>query len=499
VAGALGKASLAVVVAMVVWGACRALLSVRTHGGPLSDEFRDAFEQRVLERLGLRPAWLADEAPFDAPLAHSLMARLESTPRPMRGAAPPGWPIAAIVDTPEPPPIRREPSIPIARTTPRVVPALPAPVPPAEPVPTAGLPLVVAPSAWGRVLESPAVRRGAVVASFAAAAAVVALSAGRSILEPMEAVTGGDAVATADDDEPIDRRVRGSMPAPTSVDPARAASAAPVAPSAPLAAPSTLERCTCERSDSPLWTTPPPVLSILPIPTRRGEDGALEQDIAPRPDARGRSRYEFDLAIVNNGKDDLSDVKLVLTFARRDDRGERVGVTDRGLFWEGALRPGRSVKWTVKAPGTEVRIDADEQRTLAQVAPADGDAFFGLLRARQASVRLHGATMLAYVGDPRAEGAARSLDGLAAAQEPVRDMVVRAASAVRVCAVKAKGDALEACVYNTTDEPLSRPTLTEPSPGGRRVDLADDVPAHEGLRASFPGFGPAPQELVVAR
>ena len=107
--------------------------------------------------------------------------------------------------------------------------------------------------------------------------------------------------------------------------------------------------------------------------------------------------------------------------------------------------------------------------------------------------------MLAYVGDPRAEGAARALDGLATTQEPIRQMVVRAASPLRVCSTKVTGEALTACVYNTTEEPLERPSLVEPSEGGRRVRLEDTVPPHDGLRATFEGFGARAAELVIER
>jgi hypothetical protein len=157
------------------------------------------------------------------------------------------------------------------------------------------------------------------------------------------------------------------------------------------------------------------------------------------------------------------------------------------------------VKWSVKAPGTEVRIDADEKRTLSDVSPADADAFHGLLRARQSAVRLHGATMLAYLGDRRAEAAARSLDGLSAAEEALREAVVRAASPLRVCALRGKADVLDACVDNTSDEVLSRPTLAEPTAAGRRATIDVEIPAHEGRKVSIPAFGPAPVELIVAR
>ncbi len=563
VAGVLGKASLAVVVALATWALARAALSVRTYGGPLADEFRDAFEQRMLEKLGLRPAWLADEAPFDAPVTHSLLARAESAPSPVRGAAlafpmtsssrvatartasrgprvathvaptgrplglgdgprgltdsprglagyagrgrpPPGFPepeMAAPVVAPatlEPPPTRR-PSVAITRATPPPAAPVYEPVAPSHGGPRGPLPLAAPPAIWALVATSPRMRRAAVVALAAASLAVLALSAGRAVVSPeaprsqlegASAAASGDELPAGGASVPV---AAAPVATPGAVVPGGASVVVPAGPRSPL------PRCTCERSDSPLWSSPPPVLSILPIPTRRNDVGALEENIAPRPDARGRMRYEFDLAIVNNGKDDLSDLKLVLTFARRDDRGERAGVTDRGLFWEGALRPGRSVKWTVKAPGTEVRIDSDEKRTLADVAPADGDAYFSLLRARQSAVRLHAATMLAYVGDARAEAAALGLDGLSAAQEPVRAMVVRAASPVRVCDARVKADVLEACVYNTTGDAVSRPKLLEPSANGRGATLEDEIPPHEGLRATFPAFGTAPAELAVQR
>ncbi len=579
VAGALGKASLAVVVALGTWALFRALLSVRTHGGPLSDEFRDAFEHRMLERLGLRPAWLADEAPFDAPLAHAAFARAESAPRPLRAAAAPwgpsrggtgarvgisspvptapqdmlrgatfepaGGPRArtaghrgrfadAASYTPAPTIVAEgwdatesfpsasaigpgassatatgtadrgagtgsaRPGAPLAivRATPEVGRPPAAPVPPMGPSPTVGLPLVEPETPWARAIRSTGARRGALVALAAAALGVLALSAGRTLATrdaPSRAVAGSG-VGPVDDDgaaEPADassaRHPGASRAAPP-----------PTAARAVSSSGRVLTPCSCERGDSPLWSSPPPVLSILPIPTRRG-DGPLPDDISPRIDARGRGRYEFDIAIVNNGKDDLADIRLVLTFARRDARGDRAGVTDRGLFWEGALGPGRSVKWSVKAPGTEVRIDADEKRTLADVRTASGDAFFGLLRARQAAVRLHGATMLAYVGDKRAETAARQLDGLSKPQELVREMVVRAASPLRVCGAKVQGETLQVCIDNTTDDALVSPELVEPTPGGRRAKVEATIPPHSGGTATFESFGAAAEELVVQR
>ena len=373
----------------------------------------------------------------------------------------------------------------------------PAPVEPTAAPSDMALPLVAPEAQWARAARSPAARRGALIALGAAALGVLGLSAARTIAS---GDTASGPATSAQSDATAAPSPAGS-PAAGASSTARAAGSATSSAEPAVAmsqADDKLELCSCERSDSPLWSSPPPLLSIIPIPTRKG-DGPLPDDISPRVDGRGRGRYEFDIAIVNNGKDDLNDVKLVLTFARRDARGERAGVTDRGLFWEGALGPGRSVKWSVKAPGTELRIDVGERRTLADVAAAPGDAYFSLLRARQAAVRLHAATMLAYVGDRRAETAARQLEGLSKTQEATREMVVRAASPHRVCRAKVQGETLSVCIDNTGDDALVSPELVEPTQGGRRAKLLATIAPHSGALATFERFGTVAEELIVQK
>ena len=65
---------------------------------------------------------------------------------------------------------------------------------------------------------------------------------------------------------------------------------------------------------------------------------------------------------------------MLLTFARRDRRGERAGITERGLFWEGALGSGRAVKWHVEAPGTEVKIEPGDRAGEAWAALGGAEA-----------------------------------------------------------------------------------------------------------------------------
>jgi hypothetical protein len=188
----------------------------------------------------------------------------------------------------------------------------------------------------------------------------------------------------------------------------------------------------------------------------------------------------------------------VLTFARRNKRNERTNVTDRGLFWEGELGPGRSVKWSVEAPGSEVRIDVDERRKLGEVPPAPADAFVKLLGARQPSVRLHAAVMLAYLGDERAHEAASNLGDLSEADENIRRMALRASEPLRACDVKARpAGGLELCAANTGTTDVSKLAVEEVTPegAGRRALVGEALPAGQGRRLVVDGFGDLPEEV----
>ncbi len=283
---------------------------------------------------------------------------------------------------------------------------------------------------------------------------------------------------------------------------ARRAASADLTPPAP-----TLPRCLCDRAASPLWERPVPVLSVL-YASRR--DGGATDDISPRPDKNGKMRYDFDLSVVNNGAAPLFDVKVVVTFARRSPEGNRVGIKERGLFWEGELAPGAAVKWRVRAPGTEMRVDTDALGDL----PADGsgvapaDAFFALTSARRGVVRAHAAMMLAYLRDPRALEAAQRLDGAGAALERLRARVQRASQPLVACAIRAdeaSGEAT-ACVFNAQSAPVEGFTLSEvpdeeaespPAPRSWPVDAR--VPVHEGVVVPLPvePGGKIPPELLV--
>jgi hypothetical protein len=240
------------------------------------------------------------------------------------------------------------------------------------------------------------------------------------------------------------------------------------------------ERCLCARADSPLWEGGVPRLAVL---TFHGDEEASAPLVA-RLDRSGAPRFDFDLAVVNNGARPVRDVTLTLTFARRTPAGRRVGATDRGLFWEGELAPGAAVKWRVKAPGSELRIDASVRGTLDEtgIAPAAPDAFFHLTSSRFRALRIHGALMLAYLRDPRAESAVRALEVQGAADGPLLARIHRAAAPVFMCDVRRTEDRVEACVFNASSKVQSGLVLRHTASGAGSFPVEVDVPVHEGRR-----------------
>ena len=198
-------------------------------------------------------------------------------------------------------------------------------------------------------------------------------------------------------------------------------------------------------------------------------------------------------------------MRVVATFARRDEHNERTGIKERGLFWEGELAPGRAVKWRVRAPGTEMRIDSDVRGKLGDgLQPAPAEAFWKLVdAARYRVVRLHAASMLAYLGDPRAMEALDRIGPPAGAdEERTVARIRRAISSARVCDL---GKNETACVFNRQHQRARlaraagdrRGRQRRPHLAGRRPHPrargADRAPAAGGQAA--PARAPGPRAL----
>jgi hypothetical protein len=81
-----------------------------------------------------------------------------------------------------------------------------------------------------------------------------------------------------------------------------------------------------------------------------------------------------------------------------------------------------------------------------------------LLGANHRPVRLHGAMLLAYLGDPRARAATLELkEALREDEAPYLDRVLRALGEVRACELRVsragQRRTVEACVFNAANEP----------------------------------------------
>jgi len=400
VSGLVGRSSLGILAALVVWLVLREILRFATWGGPTSDRLADAFEVALCQRLGFVPVTTPPFAPQD------------------QGALSP------------------------------TIPAF--------------------------------LSRALPIAALLAVFAVVGISFFQRYVRPAE---------------------RDELPPPlllltARVAPAFAASEHPVEELVPP--PPRLPRCVCARADSPLWAEGVRALEVL-IASRPEDGSGL---VVPIAREGGASKFSFDLSVVNNSASSMRDISVLVTFARRDEKGSRVGATDRGLFWGSALLPGRAVKWRVSGPGTEMRIEPSIAGLLEpdrDTAPPDAYAELG--RARQRIVRIHAAKMLAYHRDPRALEVLAALGPPSPGEEIVLARVARAARPVIACGITPRADALEVCLFNGTLEArrvTAVSTVTAQESGAQRFPLSAEVPVHDGVRVSLPlASRPPPGELDV--
>jgi hypothetical protein len=288
-------------------------------------------------------------------------------------------------------------------------------------------------------------------------AIVITLSAGAlSVLLVARWVTTSEAAQQRLDER--SRAVEAVATVAPAVQPAAPrAQAAPAAPSATAPAPVALAgaSCRCARADSLLWSDPIPRLGILAFAerVRRGR-GADE--------SRSKQYLELEVAVVNNSKDAIDEVSLLVLFYEREPAPSlrRTQVSNRSLFYDGTLAPGQAIKWSVEAEGTEAEI---VNSVPGGIGPNGEDAapvqrIFELISARNRPVRLHGAMLLAFLGDPRAKESTLSLrEALRDDEAPYLTRLIQALSDVRVCELQVAGGSarrrVSACLFNASKLP----------------------------------------------
>lgn len=249
--------------------------------------------------------------------------------------------------------------------------------------------------------------------------------------------------------------------------------------------------CSCARVDSTLWREGLPQLSILVSPVV-GEIDAVWLELEKRYPIRyaenQRPRAELHLAVVNNSTAEFKTLDLVMTFAFTDEQGNRRNLRERGLHWPAKLGPGETVRWHVEAPGTELKIETRHDAKLADVGVAPVEAFYPLGRARTPIVRLHGAMMLAMLGDARAATLAAAAGELFPAGRKARDALARAMSPLVACDVAPVDDGFSACIYNGGDQLHRALTVVTTDATGAESSHAIEDFFHpgEGLQVRVP-------------
>jgi len=143
------------------------------------------------------------------------------------------------------------------------------------------------------------------------------------------------------------------------------------------------------------------------------------------------------------------------------------------------------VRWRVRSRGDALKVTSyfSEASERAPFAPAD--TFVRLLEGKTpASVRLHAATMLAYLGDERAVALTRGLGVLSPLEERQRGLLLETFPPFIACDASAAG----ACVMNRSDALVRRVALRDGK--GRRVSVDDLFFPGRGLRVEAVGLTP---------
>lgn len=248
----------------------------------------------------------------------------------------------------------------------------------------------------------------------------------------------------------LDARPAGAAGPPRRSSPARPTAAAAAPRSAAASDEVRLgEPCLCRRPDSPFWDEPLPKLSLITI-SHKVRQGRGEGE------SRRRKYSELDLAVVNNSKDPINEVSLVVYFYKREEGKPREQVSTRPLYYEGPLMPAQAIKWGVEAEGTEFEVEHAILGTLGDdgedAAPADRVA--KLLDANHRPVRLHGALLLTYLGDPRARDALMRLrEAMREDEAPYLMRLLDIARDVRICRLRPESTGkVSGCLHNTSAE-----------------------------------------------
>ncbi len=205
------------------------------------------------------------------------------------------------------------------------------------------------------------------------------------------------------------------------------------------------DSCQCQRAESALWGLRFPRLSTL----------LIEQKSRAHKE---HHHLEIELAVINNGNTKIPEVNLLVQFYENEGK---TPTKERPLHYGATLRPGQAIKWHVEARGTSFTVHNPIREVIEDDKElADAETFAELLKANHRPVRLHGAMMLAYLGDPRSKGGALKLrEALREAEAPYLDRVLATQGDLITCdwrvADSGRVRQMSTCVFNTSGKRLS--------------------------------------------
>jgi hypothetical protein len=265
----------------------------------------------------------------------------------------------------------------------------------------------------------------------------------------------GEPLRTALSPSPAEPPPLATAPAaPAATAPPVATLPTPVAPT-PATAPSSPDgvaplagTCSCPRAESVLWRDGIPKMSTVLIERKSHQH-------------HGHDHLDLELGVVNNSNQPIAEVSLLVQFYERDPAPstKRTPTFDRPLYFEGPFLPGQAIKWHVEARGNDFDVMGAPD---AMLDPAGADAaptnlLAELLKANHRPIRLHGAMMLSWLGDPRAKDGALSMrEALREDEAPYIDRLTWTFGEIRTCSVEA-GEGMNTrnvrvCVFNTAGE-----------------------------------------------
>ena len=242
--------------------------------------------------------------------------------------------------------------------------------------------------------------------------------------------------------------------------------------------------CDCPRADSLLWAQPIARLSLVVLSSRRYKRHEHEH-------------VELEFAAINNSNQDISELTSMAEFFQQDPppSSKLVSISTRAVYYQGPLHPGEAVKWHVDAEGMTFRLHpaAEHGAPITGTIDEHGDnaaptnSIAHLLKAHNRPVRLHGAMLLAYLGDPRAREATVELgDAMRETESSYLRRLMEALGELRVCQVQVATTGnhrrVFACVFNTTATPRTPVQVTVRALDAT-VSLADPVGAPPQLLA----------------